>query len=291
MTPGLPSPGKGIVLMLMAIFIFTAMDALAKHMLQSYPTVQVVWARFAGNTVIVMAVLAPRLGAVMRTRRPGLQALRSLTQVASTVFFFSALPHIGLAEATAIIDVNPVLITLGAALFLGERLGPRRLIGVGLALVGAMIVIRPGSGVFQPAALLPLGAAFSYAAHALLTRKLGSVDPVWTSVLYGTLLGTIVTSLVVPFHWQPVAAGDLWAFGLIGLLGAASQVFMIRAYATTEASVLAPFGYVGLVLASGWGLLLFDEVPDRWTILGAAVIVAAGLYVWHRERQAARARR
>lgn len=151
--------GRGILLVLASIAMFTLMDALAKHLSQSYPSLQVVWARYAGQTVLVSLFFLPRMGSVLRTRRPGLQLLRSLLQFGATAFFFLSLAHIGLAEATAITDVNPVLITLGAALFLGERLGPRRIAGVIMALIGAMIIIRPGMGVFQPAALLPLACA------------------------------------------------------------------------------------------------------------------------------------
>ena len=139
--------GRGILLMLLAIATFTSMDALAKTLIASYPTLQVVWARYTGQTVIVALVFLPRLGRLLRTRYPGLQALRSLLQFGATAFFFFSLGHIGLAEATAITDLNPVLITLGAALFLGEKLGPRRLLGVFVALTGALIIIRPGADV------------------------------------------------------------------------------------------------------------------------------------------------
>lgn len=282
---------RAILLMLVAILLFTAMDALAKHLLRHYPTLQVVWARYAGQTVIVALLLAPRLGSLLRTRYPGGHLLRSLLQFGATALFFSALGFIGLAEATAIMDVNPVLITLGAAVFLGERLGPRRLFGVLAALAGALIIIRPGAGVFSPAALLPLGAAVCYAGYAIITRRIGGDEPVWTALIYTALAGTIFASLALPFHWQPVAAAHIPGFIGIGLLGAAGQFCLIRAFTLTEAAVVAPFGYVGLIFAAGWGFVIFGEVPDLWTWVGALVIVAAGLYVWHRETRAARAAR
>lgn len=278
--------GRGILLLVAAIVLFTVMDALGKHLTASYPTAQVIWARFAGNMAIVLLVLAPRLRTVARTRRPVVHVFRGLTQLGSIAFFFLALRHVGLAEATAIMDINPVLITLMAAIFLGESIGPRRIAGIVVALAGAMIIIRPGAGVLHPAAILPLAGAFVYAAGAVLTR-LAREDSTATSVLWPTALCTLATSALVPFVWQPVAAGDLWAFVLIGLTGALAQTLLIRAYTLAEASSLAPFGYAGLIPAALWGWLFFDAVPDRWTILGAAVIVGAGLYVWARESRLA----
>lgn len=280
----------GILLMLAAILGFTLMDATAKYLTQFYHPVQVVWARFLGNLLIFAAIFRTAAPALLRTRRPGLQFSRALMQLGSVALFFSALRFIGLAEATAIMDLNPVLITLGAALFLNEPIGPRRLAGIGAALIGALIIIRPGLGVFQPAALLPLAGAFTYAAGALLTRMARS-DSVATSVMWSAVVGTALTSLTVPFVWQPMAAGHLWAFALLGLFGTLSQYLLVRAFATAEAGVLAPFGYSGLIWAGLWGWLLFGQWPDGWTLAGAGLIVGAGLYVWSREARAAQSTR
>jgi drug/metabolite transporter (DMT)-like permease len=274
--------------MIAAILLFTTMDATAKGLIERYPAPQVIWVRFAGQLVIVLLLLRHHLGPVLRTRFPVLHLWRSAAQFGATTFFFLSLPHIGLAEATAIADLNPVLITLGAALFLGERLGPRRLAGVGVALVGALIVIRPGAGVFTWWALLPLLCALSYATSALLTRKIGAQESVWASMVYAALFGTIVAGLALPLVWQPVATEDIWRFGLIACLGTAAQLCIIRSFSITEASVVAPFAYLGIVFATGWGILLYGQWPDRWTVVGALVIVGAGLYVWHRETRAAR---
>jgi drug/metabolite transporter (DMT)-like permease len=282
------SPTRGILLMIAAILLFTAMDATAKGLIQRYPAPQVIWVRFAGQLLIVLLLLRHHLGPVLRTRFPVLHFWRSASQFGATTFFFLSLPHIGLAEATAIADINPVLITLGAALFLGERLGPRRLAGVIVALIGALIVIRPGAGVFTWWALLPLLCALSYATSALLTRKIGAQESVWASMVYAALFGTIVAGAALPFVWQPVATADLWLFGLIACLGTGAQLCIIRSFSITEASVVAPFAYLGIVFATGWGILLFDQWPDRWTVIGALVIVGAGLYVWHRETRASR---
>lgn len=277
------STARGILLMIAAILLFTTMDATAKGLIQRYPAPQVIWVRFAGQLLIVLLLLRHHIGPVLRTRFPVLHFWRSASQFGATTFFFLSLPHIGLAEATAIADLNPVLITLGAALFLGEKLGPRRVAGVAVALIGALIVIRPGAGVFTWWALLPLLCALSYATSALLTRKIGAQESVWASMIYAALFGTIVAGMSLPFVWQPVATEDLWRFGLIACLGTAAQLCIIRSFSITEASVVAPFAYLGIVFATGWGIVLYDQWPDRWTVIGALVIVGAGLYVWHRE--------
>lgn len=282
-----PAQTAGIVFLLAAIIGFTLMDATAKHLTRTYSPAQIVWARFLGNLLIFLAIFRGRVFVLMRSRQPGLQLARAGMQLASVGLFFTALQFIGLAEATAIMDLNPVLITLGAALFLGEAIGPRRIAGIAAALIGALIIIRPGLGVFQPAALLPLAGAFTYAAGALLTRIVRA-DSVATSVLWSAVLGTVATSALVPFFWLPVAAGDLSAFAALALFGPASQYFLVRAFTVAEAGVLAPFGYTGLVWAGFWGWLFFGQLPDRWTVAGAALIVGAGLYVWSREAGAAR---
>lgn len=283
------SPTRGILLMILAILLFTAMDATAKGLIARYPAPLVVWTRFAGQLLLVLLILGPRLGPMLRTRFPVLHFWRSAFQFGATTFFFLSLPHIGLAEATAITDINPVLITLGAALFLGERLGPRRIAGVAIALVGALIVIRPGAGVFSWWAVLPLCCALSYAGSALLTRRIGAQEPVWGSMIYAALFGTILAGAALPFVWQPIAAADLWEFALIGCLGTGAQLCIIRSFSITEAGIVAPFAYLGIVFAAFWGIVLFGQWPDGWTVAGALVIVGAGLYVWHRETLSARA--
>lgn len=284
----IPSVTRGVALMVLAIFLFTAMDATAKGLIARYPAPQVIWVRFAGQLVLVLLILRHHLGPVLRTRFPVLHVWRSASQFGATTFFFLSLPFVGLAEATAIADINPVLITLGAALFLGERLGPRRIAGVVVALIGALIVIRPGAGVFTWWAILPLLCAISYAISALLTRKIGAQESVWASMVYAALFGTIVAGAALPFVWKPIAPADLWQFGLIACLGTGAQLCIIRSFSITEASVVAPFAYLGIVFATFWGVVLYDDWPDRWTVIGALVIVGAGLYVWHRETRAAR---
>jgi drug/metabolite transporter (DMT)-like permease len=277
---------QGIVLMLAAIFLFSAMDATAKMLMARYAPMQVVWARYAGMMLVVTLVLAPRLGPLLRTRRMGLQLLRSAFLFAATLSFFTAISRMDIAAATAVMQVHPVLLTLGAALVLREALGPRRLFGIAAALAGALIVIRPGSEIFTLTALLPLLGGVFYASYALATRFLGRDEPILTSFLYTAIIGTLVASLMVIPVWQWPAPGDAAIFLALGATGALGQFLLIRSLTIAEAGAVAPFGYAGVIFATVWGLVAFDEVPDGWTLVGALVIVGAGVYVWHRETRA-----
>jgi drug/metabolite transporter (DMT)-like permease len=277
---------QGILLMLCAITIFSLMDAMAKGLTARYEVVQVLWARYAGMVAVVLVVLAPRVGPLLRTRHLGLQLLRSGFLFGATFCFFTALSQMPIAAATAVMNVHPVLLTLGAALILKEALGPRRIFGIAAALTGALIIIRPGAEVFSPAALLPLAAGVCYASYALTTRFLGRDEPILTSFLYTGLIGAFVASLLVPPAWTTPSPVDAGLFLLLGALGAGGQLLLIRSLTLAEAGAVAPFGYAGILFATANGYLFFGERPDMWTIFGALVIVGAGVYVWHRETRA-----
>ncbi|MBE1295882.1 DMT family transporter [Phycobacter azelaicus] len=274
---------RAIMLMIGAIFCFSIMDAAVKAVTPGVGVLPALWARYAGQMVLVLVLVMPRVTQVVRTRYPVLQLLRSILLMSATAFFFTGLSLIPLTDAAALMSTNPVLITLGAALFLGERLGIRRVGGIAVALIGAMIVMRPGSGVFTPAALLPLAAAACYSGYALLTRRVGPDEDVWTSLFYTGLVGTVLLSLAVPFQWQSPDPGDASLMAIIALAGTVGQLALIRAFSQGEAAMLAPFSYTGLAFAALWGLVFFAEIPDVWTILGSVLIAGAGLYVWHRE--------
>ena len=287
MTNTTPPPTRAILLAVAAIFCFGLMDVAVKAVSPMTGTLPALWARYAGQMLIVILLVAPRLRQVARSAYPKLQITRSILLMMATFFFFLALGQIGLAEATAVMAMNPLLITLGAALFLGEALGPRRIGAIAVALVGALIVIRPGTEVFQPAGLLPLLAAFCFASYTLITRRLGPDEDVWTSLFYTGLVGAVILTLILPFQLPRL---DLTSFALlcmIGATGTAGQLMLIRALSLAEAGLLAPFNYTGLIFAVIWGLILFGEVPDALTLLGALVIAGAGIYVWHRETRAA----
>ena len=285
----LSGTAQGIALMIATMFFFSVLDAMAKEVAHRTDTVMAIWARYAGQTVVVSLLIAPRMKMVLKTGYPGLQLLRSVFLLIATSCFFFGFVTIGLANAAAIMSINPILITLGAALILGERFGPRRAFGVGAALVGALIIIRPGSQVFSAAALLPVGAALAYSGYALTTRFVGRDEDAWTSLFYTAAFGTVVLSLIVPFFWvrpDPLAAVLMMALGCFGALG---HFCLIRALMAAEASAIAPFSYVGLLFATVWGMVIFGEYPDFFTYLGALVVAVAGIYVWHREIQTARA--
>lgn len=282
-TTALNAQNRAILLMILAILCFSLMDATVKALAPRVGVLPALWARYAGQMALVLILVAPRLRQVVRARYPGLQFLRSLMLLCATAFFFIGISRIALTDAAALMAINPVLITLGAAMFLGEALGPRRMAGIAAALCGALIVIRPGSDVFQPAAFFPLAAAACYSCYALLTRRVGAGEDVWTSLFYTGLVGTVLLSLAVPFGWQTPDAVAIALMVLIACFGTAGQLALIRAFSLGEAAMLAPYSYTGLIFAALWGGAFFGEFPDLWTICGALVIAAAGLYVWHRE--------
>ncbi|WP_299149496.1 DMT family transporter [uncultured Tateyamaria sp.] len=279
------SPARAILLMLGAIFCFGLMDVAVKAASPSTGVMTALWARYGGQFLIVLIIVAPRLRQVATTAHPKLQIARSVLLILATLFFFLALGRIGLAQATAVMALNPVLITLGGALFLNEALGVRRIGAIVTALIGALIIIRPGADVFQSAALLPLVAATCFAGHALVTRQLGQAEGVWTSMFYTGLIGAAVLSTIAPFSLVPLAPTAIVLLIAIGVLGTIGQLLLVRALSLAEAGLLAPFNYSGLIFAIIWGLVLFGERPDGATLFGALVIAGAGIYVWHRETQ------
>ena len=282
--------GRGILMMLAAIATFTSMDALAKYLITSgYPAMQVIWARYTGQTVIVLLVFLPRLGQVLRTRAPGMQALRSLFQFGATAFFFLSLGHIGLAEATALTDINPMLITLGAALFLGEKVGWRRWAAVVAGFIGILIVLKPGSGVFTAEAALPFAGAIMFAVYGLLTRLVGRDDPATTSFFWTGMSGAVAITLVGIWHWEPIAGRDIPWLLLLCLGAACAHFLLIKAYELAEASALQPFSYTQLVWVSIFGVTIFGETLAPNVALGGAIVVGAGLFTWWRSRQRERA--
>ncbi len=276
---------RSIVYMVLAILCFTLMDASVKALVPQTGVLSALWVRYTGQMAVVIVLVLPRLHHVVRTNYPMLQFLRSLLLMGATGFFFLGLSLIPLTDASALMSINPVLITLGAALFLGEHLGPRRIAGIIFAVIGAAIILRPGAGVFQPAALYPVGAAICYSAYALLTRRVGPDEDPWTSLFYTGLVGTVLLSMIAPTQWQHPAASGWVLMVCVAGFGTIGQMMLIRAFSLGEAAMLAPYAYSGLAFAAIWSAVFFHEYPDIWTICGTLVIVGAGLYVWHRETQ------
>ena len=273
-----------ILLMIGAIFCFASMDATAKYLMKEIGPAQTIWARYTVQAILVTVLILPKINIYGKTKYPKLQFLRSVALMMATTLFFFAFSKLGLAEASAIFNISPVLITLGAFLFLREQIGPRRVIGIVVSLLGALIIIRPGSGVFTVYALLPLGAAIFYSTYSLATRFVGTDESPWTSLFYSAIFGAICYSIYIVFHWNPMSSNALLLTIIIGLFGTAGHICLIRALTLGEASLVAPFIYTNLLFTTIWGLVLFGNFPDFWMICGALIIVAAGVYVWARDR-------
>jgi drug/metabolite transporter (DMT)-like permease len=273
-----PRPAIGILFMLGSATLFPIMNGFVKMLSADYASEQIIWARNATHLLFVLALFAPRRGwTIFRTRRPGLQFARSLLLLLSTICFFTAVKYIDLGKAATIQFVAPFIVTLMAWRLLGERLSAPRLAAVGLGFLGAVIVIRPGSSVFQWADLLPLGSSFFYAAYQVCTRFVADKDTAETSVVYSALIGTAAMALTLPFVWKtPATAFDIVVMSGLGVLGGIGHYCIARAMQHAEASVVSPFNYWQIVGSSAFGLIVFGEVPDAFVWTGAAVIVAAG---------------
>lgn len=277
----------GIFCMLLAVLFFSTMDMVAKTLTESLHTFQVIWARYAFQTILVTLVFLPRLATLLRTGHIYLQLIRSAFLFLATISFFFGFAEVGLAEATVIFMVNPLFIAIGAYFFLGEPIGPRRVIAVLAGLAGTMIVIRPGFESFSAYALLPLCASGFFAGYAISTRFLGRDEPVWTSFLYTTIIGALIATPAVPMFWTTPGWTELSLMVLLGCLGSFGHYLLVRALFVAEAGLLAPFGYLGIVFAIMYSMLVFGHYPDLYTYLGALVIVLSGVYAWYRERAVA----
>ncbi|MDH3228158.1 MAG: DMT family transporter [Alphaproteobacteria bacterium] len=274
---------RGIAWMLLTMLLFVSLDAVVKHLIQTYPVPQVAWARFFFHAILLAAVLGRRLPTTFSTRRRGLQVLRSGLLMVTTLQFFAGLYFLPLADMTAIMQSAPLIVTALALPLLGEHVGIRRWAGVAAGFTGALIIIRPGTEAMQLAALLPLGAATTFALYQITTRILSRTDATLNTLLYTPLLGAAAMSVAAPFFWvMPDAEG--WALMVLtGVFGGLGHFTMIRAFTWAPAASVSPFGYSALIWATLFGLILFGDFPDSATIIGATVIVGSGLYILHRE--------
>ncbi|MBY8976044.1 DMT family transporter [Rhodobacteraceae bacterium NNCM2] len=275
---------RGIIGVILALLMFSCMDAVAKGLVERYPAAQVVWARYASQTGFMLLLFLPSLHLRLRTRYLKLQLFRSLFLFCATACFFTTLTFMPLAEVAAVFQMAPLLITILGAVVLREHVGPRRWIGVVIGLAGVMIILRPGSGLFQIAALLPALGALCYASYQISTRFLRGGDSIWTTMLYTTGVGTVLATLALPWFWVTPTTEDALIMAGFGGFGLAGHLCLVYALGQAPASALAPFNYLSFVWASLLGFVWFAEVPDLMTVVGAAVIVSAGIYVWHRER-------
>ena len=279
---------KSIGLMILTVFLFSAQDAIAKNLIQSYPPIQVVWARYTSQTIVSLIILSPIIRTVLKTKNIRIQMLRSTFLFGATFCFFSSLKYLQLAQVNAIFQVAPLFVTALSVLILREYVGARRWGGVIVGMLGALIIIRPGGTTFSLVLILPIGAALSYASYLIATKYLSGEERAATNFLYTSLIGFILASLLLPASWKPIITSDLFTFMSFGLLGALGHLFIILAFRLIDASFLAPFTYLQLVFASFWGFYMFTEVPDRFTIFGGTLIVVSGLYIWLRDQKSSR---
>ncbi|NDA56665.1 MAG: DMT family transporter, partial [Betaproteobacteria bacterium] len=277
MTAG--SQRRGIVLFISALVLFSVMDAIAKWASMRYPPVQVAWARYFFNLFIMLALFAPRMGfKLVQTTAPVLQVARGMALGLSTLCFFSALSLMPLAEASTIAQIAPILVTGLAIALLGERPNPRVWFALALSFAGVLMIMKPGFAAFTWAAVLPLLTAFCFAAYAILTRKLSTRDPATPTLFIGALVATCLLSLIAPGYWLwPSDFIDWCAFFTMGAIGAYGHHLMVKAYAAAPVSTLAPYSYSQALSALLMGWLVFDHFPDRWSLIGMALIVATGV--------------
>lgn len=285
-------PMRAILLVVLAVACLSCSDATAKYLARTLPPAEIAWMRYVVFTALVMP-LALRGGSlrVLKTTRPGLQVLRGLGMLGSALFFIMAMQHLPLAEAAAISFVSPVFVTVLSILLLKETVGIRRWVALLVGLAGVIIVIRPGADGFQPASLLPILTAFSWALGLVATRKMTVQENPLTTMVWSALTGLIVLTALLPLHAAWPTPWEMLLGAFIGLIYTLSQWLLILAYRQGEASVLAPFTYVQLIWSTALGFLVFGAVPDHWTFVGTGVIIASGLYTAHRERLRARERR
>jgi len=271
--------------MALAFYRFPFMDVVSKCLSESFPTAQIVWARYDGHLIFVLIMFMPRRGwSLLRATRPGVHAVRSVLMFVSTVCFFSALRWIDVPTASAINFTSPLLVTALAAPVLGELVGARRWAAVALGFAGALIIIRPGGAEAHWAMLLVLGTALTYATYQLVTRKYAAADPPETSITYISFVGALLSSLALPaFFVMPATLLDATLFALLGFIGGLGHYFVIRAFQLGEASVIAPFNYGQLLMAIALSYLVFGTCPDVWTFVGAGIIIVSGMYITYRE--------
>ena len=284
LTDGLRDNRRGIYWMLVTTGLFTSLDATAKYLSQDYPVPQVLWARFAFHLLFVSAFLGVRLSVTLRSQRIGLQLLRSLLMLITTGMFFFAVKSLPLADVVSIMFVGPLFVTALSVPLLRDYVGPRRWVAVGIGFLGALVIVRPGSGIMHGLAILPVLAAFSHALYTITTRQLANHDLPMTTLFYTAALGAVATTAVVPFFWVTPDLSGWLLMALVGLFGAAGHLTLIKALGYASPVVVAPLSYLSLLWSIGFGFALFGHLPDTTTLLGAALIAASGIYVFHRER-------
>ena len=278
------NPLKGIILMNLAMFLLAGMDGISKTLATDYAVPQILSVRFLIFCLFALAIARPRsLRAAFKSHHPYLQIARSLIITLEVGVFIIAFRYLPLADAHAIAGIAPLLVTALAVPLLGEKVGLRRWSAIAVGFVGLLVIVRPGLGVFNPAALIPLAGAALWAVYQILVRKVADDDAA-TSLLYMAVIGAVVMTALAPFFWRPPDAQGWILLVSLGVVGSLGHYVLIKAFQAAPASTLQPFHYIVLLWAAIVGYLVFGDLPDTWTILGAAIIAASGLYAFYRER-------
>jgi drug/metabolite transporter (DMT)-like permease len=276
----------GIALMCGAVTCFALLDATAKFLNLHMNTLEVVWARYTGAFVFPFMLSNPwTRPELLITRRLGMQMGRSVLLLASTLCNFAALRYLQLDQALALSFSTPFFVAALSGPILGEWVRWRRWTAIGVGFLGVLVVIRPGTGSIHPAAVLSLSAALCYALYAVTTRVLARTDSNETTLFYSNIVGALALIPVLPFVWttphDPLIIGLMFAAGALGAFG---HYLLIAAHRLAPAAVLSPFIYTEIVLVIILGFVVFGDLPNRWTLAGASIVIASGLYMLHRER-------
>jgi drug/metabolite transporter (DMT)-like permease len=294
-------PLRAILYMNGAVLIFTAMDAIVKSVSGAYPTGQIIFCRNFFAFLPILLFLWRSGGLSLKTRHPVGQILRGLFGVASMYFYFISYKLLPLSDAVALSLSSPIFMTVLAIPLLGEKIGIRRWLAVLIGFIGVLIMTRPGAGVFQLAALVPLVATIFYDLAMVTIRKLNQ-ERSGTVVFYFTSFACLAGLATIPIGRPELADFGLgpwvWPTGVdmaylvvIGVMGGIGQILLTNAFLSAPMAVVAPFDYSALIYAMILGYLCFGEVPDAYLIIGGLTVVGSGIYIIHREAVAARARR
>jgi drug/metabolite transporter (DMT)-like permease len=284
---GVNHPFKGILLVVVATFLFSSHDALSKYLCGFYPVVMVVWARYVIHTLLMAGIFLPQSGLrVLRTKRPLLQLMRALCLLGTSLLFTGALLFIPLAEATAVNFLAPVLVTALSVPLLGEQVTRGQWLAVICGFIGVLIIVHPGGELFTPAVLLPFCSALFFCVYQVLTRKLSEIDSPTTSNFFAGLCNTLVMSALVPFFWQVPSVGHGVLMVALGACGMTAHLLLTQAFRHAAPALLAPFGYCQIVFAGLLGWWLFSHTPTLTTVIGIVVICCSGLAAaWQQRRR------
>jgi drug/metabolite transporter (DMT)-like permease len=278
-------PMRGIALNLGAGIIFCVADTFAKKLATDVAIVQITWTRYVVFAAMALALTTQVRGISFRVRAPRLQIVRGLCLVCSSLLFVLGIRDVGLAEATTIGFIGPILVTFLSIPLLGEKVDARRWCALGAGMLGVLVVLRPGTGTFHPEGLYRVASALFWSVGVILTRRMTATERAETTMFWSAVVGLVVLTAMIPFHYVRPTALQLGLSVAQGVLSSMGQWMAILSLRFTPVSTLAPYSYMSLMWMSIAGFLAFGVLPDQWTLIGAGVIVASGLYSANRERR------